>query len=337
MGAVGSDRPLHRARLLLRSGCLFATPLRLLVWCLEATQIAELSRAAVTYHCRARYSPHCGLLTSFQVSTAFPEGERCLIGWLLQLWRCCVTLSCRTCVYAAQFVAQAGMPTRIHSLVGRALFCIVSLLCFRVLAIMQGNNYQYTTSEIELHFTRNERRTTPDSPPTTNASRLECVCHGGGNVLSSEDRTTSLDKTVPSIALDSEFPNAPLLEKHPEMSQGWPTSPQPVKGSFLMTIRNILVDILLLALSLAFLAFALFVVWYNDKPTSHHPQAAERIQQASIWVRKSSNRSLSTRSLVSGPYNLSFTLCLRGWESDVCGLALEARERRTNWHLRHTG
>jgi len=202
---------------------------------------------------------------------------------------------------------------------------------------MQGNNYQYTTSEVELHFTRNERRTTPDSSPTTNASRLEYVCHGSGNVLSSEDRMTGLDETVPSTALDSEFPNAPLLEKHPEISRGWPTSPQPVKVSFLMTIRNILVDMFLLALSLAFLAFALFVVWYNGKPTSHHPQAAERIQQASIWVRKSSDRPLSIRSLISGPYTLSFTLCLRGWESDVCGLALEARERRANWHLRHTG
>ena len=229
------------------------------------------------------------------------------------------------------------MPTRIHSLVGRALFFIAVLLCFRTFAIMQGNDYQYTTSEIEARDTHIERGTTPASPPITNASRMKYVLHSGEDVSNSKQRITSPDETVPSSALDSELPNVPLLEKQSEISRRWPTSPQPVKISIFTTAWNILVDLCLLALSLAFLAFALFVIWYNGKPTSDHPQAAERIQQASIWVRTNSVRSLCIRSLVLGPYVISFTLCLRGWESDVCSLALEARERRANWHLRHTG
>jgi len=152
----------------------------------------------------------------------------------------------------------------------------------------QQNKYQYSTSEIELSFADSEERTRHESRISTDAPQLELLHHCELDTTNSDDRLRSSRERVPSTALNHELPNTPLLEKQSELPLGWPTSPRPVKNAFSTTAWKILIDLLLLLLSLAFLSFALFVIWYNGKPTSRHQDAAERIKQASIWVRTSS-------------------------------------------------
>jgi hypothetical protein len=108
-----------------------------------------------------------------------------------------------------------------------------------------SKNYRYSISEIELNLTHSQERLASDSRLST---------------------------------------HAPLLEKASELPQSWPTSPRSVKLSSGTAIWNILVDITLLAFSAAFLIFALFVILYDGKPTSSHPQTAERFYQASHLV-----------------------------------------------------
>lgn len=149
---------------------------------------------------------------------------------------------------------------------------------------MRQSTYPDRTSEIELRCTHSEEQVPPESQLSTNAPLLEFHQDGEGNAPNSKGRFQSPHEIISSTALDRELPNAPLLEKNSELSLDWPTSPQPVNIPLGITIWNIFTDIVLLAFSVAFLAFALFVIWYNGKPMSYHQQAAERIEQASTWV-----------------------------------------------------
>ncbi|KAI4653442.1 hypothetical protein J4E93_001208 [Alternaria ventricosa] len=152
------------------------------------------------------------------------------------------------------------------------------------MATTQQSKYQYSTSEIELSFANSEERIRRESRISTDAPQLELLHHNERDAANSDDRLRSSRERLPSTALNHELPNAPLLEKQPDLSLGWPTSPRPVKNSLGTTAWKVLTDLLLLALSVAFLSFALFVIWYNGKPTSRHQDAAERIKQASIWI-----------------------------------------------------
>ena len=174
------------------------------------------------------------------------------------------------------------------------------------MATTQQNKDQYSTSDIELSFADSEERTR-ESQISTDAPQLELLHHCERDAANSDDRSSR--ERVPSTALNDELPNAPLLEKQSDLSLGWPTSPRPVRNSFSTTAWKILIDLLLLLLSLAFLSFALFVIWYNGKPTSRHQDAAERIKQASIWVRTSSgvldcSFAHPSRARQSIPYSL---------------------------------
>jgi len=139
-------------------------------------------------------------------------------------------------------------------------------------------------SEIELRSTHSKEQVPPESQLSANPPLLDLLQDGERNDLNSKDRFQSLHGVISSTALDRELPNAPLLEKNSELSLDWPTSPKPVTIPLGISTWNIFTDFVLMAFSVAFLAFALFVIWYNGKPTSHHQQAAMRIEQASTWV-----------------------------------------------------
>ncbi|KAI4674781.1 uncharacterized protein J4E84_010387 [Alternaria hordeiaustralica] len=134
------------------------------------------------------------------------------------------------------------------------------------MAATQQNKDQFSTSDIELSFADSEERTRRESQISTDAPQLELLHHCELDAANSDDCLRSSRERVPSTALNYELPNAPLLEKQSDLPLGWPTSPRPVKISFGSATWKILVDLLLLVLSLTFLAFALFVIWYNDFP-----------------------------------------------------------------------
>ena len=90
-------------------------------------------------------------------------------------------------------------------------------------------------------------------------------------------------KPVPS----QEATAAPLLHKDDNVQhvpQGWPTSSSAVKVSTYNTVWSILVDLLLLALSISFFAFALVVNAYDGSPTQDSLRAKNRLLSASKYV-----------------------------------------------------
>jgi hypothetical protein len=179
-------------------------------------------------------------------------------------------------LWAAQAVAKSHVSVLKHDLVKRA--CLYSKHKSARLSHHTEffSHAMAATSEIGIRSTYREERIPSESQLTTNAPLLEPLRHHERPVSDSED---GAQDTVQDLALDCK------LEKPSEIPQGWPTLPQSIKLPISTLIWNILVDVALLALSSAFLVFALFVIEYNGKPTSSHGQAAERFEQASKWVR----------------------------------------------------
>ena len=78
----------------------------------------------------------------------------------------------------------------------------------------------------------------------------------------------------------------PLLEaaKTANVPQGWPTSPQTIKVSPSNKVAALIFDIVLLASSIAFLAFAILVCQYDQAPTTENPIATRNILSAATYV-----------------------------------------------------
>jgi hypothetical protein len=159
------------------------------------------------------------------------------------------------------------------------------------MATTHEKKYQYSTSEIELRSTHREERIASEPQLSTNAPLLKSITGDDPVTRNSEHRTHISDEPVCSTALDRELPDIALLEKQSELPRGWPTSPQVVKVSIRTLIWRSLVDVALFSLSVAFLVFALFVIRYNNRPTSSHRQAAQGFEQASKWVRTCTAKS----------------------------------------------
>ncbi|KAH6878487.1 hypothetical protein BKA58DRAFT_466160 [Alternaria rosae] len=140
-----------------------------------------------------------------------------------------------------------------------------------------------TEFEIELGSIRSEDQLTSESRLSTDTPLLQPLHRDERAVSSSEESLRIAYDTSHSASSDYELVGSSLVEKQPEAPRGWPASSQRIKISTTTTIWSILVDISLLALSTAFLAFALFVSAYDQKPTKSHQQAAERFIQASTW------------------------------------------------------
>lgn len=76
---------------------------------------------------------------------------------------------------------------------------------------------------------------------------------------------------------------APLLE-NTGLLRGWPTEPGRIQSSIGVVVGDIMLDILLFAASVAFLAFALTVRSYAHAETALHPQVTSALISASKFV-----------------------------------------------------
>jgi hypothetical protein len=159
-------------------------------------------------------------------------------------------------------------------------------LSFHILAMTTThlNEHRYSTSDIERDSIVNQVRLSFDSQLSTNVSLLDFSYRDEPAASDSESGILSVHETYQSTIPDPVHLHAPLREKGLELPRGWPTSPQPVKMPIGSMFWYVIVDMALLAVSIAFLAFAWCVVLYDQKPTSFHRQAAERLEQASKWV-----------------------------------------------------
>ncbi|KAI1343196.1 hypothetical protein F5Y15DRAFT_427633 [Xylariaceae sp. FL0016] len=65
--------------------------------------------------------------------------------------------------------------------------------------------------------------------------------------------------------------------------QQWPTSPRPIAPSWKTITADLTLDIILLGLSIAFLAFGLIVRRYDQAPTAAYPKVTSALVQATIY------------------------------------------------------
>ncbi|CAN9245664.1 unnamed protein product [Alternaria alternata] len=150
----------------------------------------------------------------------------------------------------------------------------------------QLEEHRYSTSDIERSPTVSQERVSFDSQLSTDVSLLD-FSYRDEPVASDPDICTlsvhDTDRSTVSLK-DQTIPNFSLQEKDLEFPRGWPTSPQPLRISFCSILWSVTIDVVLLAIAVAFLVFAWSVVLYDQKPTKFHPQAAQRFEQASKWV-----------------------------------------------------
>lgn len=104
----------------------------------------------------------------------------------------------------------------------------------------------------------------------------------------SHSSTTTNNYIRPVIQQDPV--NEPLLHttKTP-IPWGWPTSPKPIKTFIGAAIWNTIVDVILFACSVAFLAFGFIVNSYDGTSIKKQPQTADRLLYATGWVCSAGN------------------------------------------------
>jgi hypothetical protein len=96
--------------------------------------------------------------------------------------------------------------------------------------------------------------------------------------------------TVPNSSLKPTYQPATPAESllHREKSTrtlvGWPSSPSPIKTPIYIIVLNGLFDILLLACSIAFLAFALVVNIHDQHPTAENQRLTTALLNATKYV-----------------------------------------------------
>lgn len=89
---------------------------------------------------------------------------------------------------------------------------------------------------------------------------------------------------------DTALTATPLLDADADeaetcVPQGWPTSPNRVRHSLAAIASQGFFDIVLILCSASFLAFAQFVVHYDQAPTSENPKATNMLRSATKYVR----------------------------------------------------
>lgn len=133
--------------------------------------------------------------------------------------------------------------------------------------------------------------------------------------------TTVSDNPTVEICLEPmirrKSPDAPLLDdRTAHLPQDWPTGAKPIKRSIGSVLSGFAVDIVLLALSLAFFAFGLIVKHYDQAPTALHQHATDTLLSATKYVcRPNLNLSKFSNSYLdrAQPYFQFFShVCLVG-------------------------
>ncbi|KIW29290.1 uncharacterized protein PV07_05115 [Cladophialophora immunda] len=90
-------------------------------------------------------------------------------------------------------------------------------------------------------------------------------------------------EVLPGPAIQQIPASAPLLQQTAHVPKGWPTSPKTIKSSIGSVLTDLVVDSLLLAFSVAFLAFGLVVKLYDQAPTALHKHTANTLLSATKY------------------------------------------------------
>jgi len=114
------------------------------------------------------------------------------------------------------------------------------------------------------------------------------------SLLGQEDRTSGPELSTGSTvagntAQHPSYNDAPAAsplheEKSSGMITGWPSSPKPIKTPIYVKVLNGLFDVLLLAGSAAFLAFAIIVDVHDQVPTADHPGLTTTLIRVTKYV-----------------------------------------------------
>ena len=91
------------------------------------------------------------------------------------------------------------------------------------------------------------------------------------------------DILLGSIAPDN-INTAPLPKPTNDAPRGWPMLPRRVKTSLHTRLTEFVVDMVLLACSVAFLAFAMTVIKYDQAPVHSHSTLAQTLESAAKYV-----------------------------------------------------
>jgi hypothetical protein len=94
---------------------------------------------------------------------------------------------------------------------------------------------------------------------------------------------TAVDMELQSIDNQDSTKDS-LLHDGPPPPMGWPILPGVVKSGTLSIVTEVGVDIVLFAMSLSFLAFAIVVRKYNEAYTDEHPRSTNALLDASKYV-----------------------------------------------------
>ena len=122
-----------------------------------------------------------------------------------------------------------------------------------------------------------------------------------------------LQQTSPLLKQDS-----PVLEQDAHLPKSWPTEPEVVKSSVISIILDILVEIILLALSLAFFAFGLTVRYYDQASIALHQGMVNKLLEATRYVSKSLDSFepwYVGANTISGTKCISNSFCECTWSS----------------------
>lgn len=94
-------------------------------------------------------------------------------------------------------------------------------------------------------------------------------------VAGNRSRSTSHDNSPAGFSLHGEKPT---------ILPGWPSSPKPIHTPIYVKALNGVFDVLLLACSAAFLAFAIVVNLHDRVPTAEHPRLTTALLRATKYV-----------------------------------------------------
>jgi hypothetical protein len=104
----------------------------------------------------------------------------------------------------------------------------------------------------------------------------------------SEKPTNSNRSKVTEMPLEpgvaDKLSDSEVLEGSVHQFRGWPTRPNPVKHSISSILTDLSVDGFLLAISVAFLGFAITVHQYDQAPVAKYPHTTEALLSASKYV-----------------------------------------------------
>jgi hypothetical protein len=122
-----------------------------------------------------------------------------------------------------------------------------------------------------------EHDNTTSQPLLDQENEISGSQHQAGLTVPDNSSKPTYQRATPTESLlHREKPTRTLL--------GWPSSPSPIKTPIYISVLNGLFDILLLACSIAFLAFALVVNIHDQHPTAENQRLTTALLNATKYV-----------------------------------------------------